>query len=319
MRQGGPNPEATERFFQTVMARQNNWGSHGIPRASSIGNDLRQQYFNLRRDEFPPEPISGESLWGMAEGNWQEEQVYQALREQGYLVHSIQAGAVRYIDKEGKTQVRTVPDDARMADVIFRLKREGMRPFLTMHIDGIIEGGPDELKPTLLELKKATMFSFGGMVQRGIRDDKRTYWFQASVCAASFGLDMARFYVFTRDRSATEWYFTRMRSANPITANPSLYVEDMPVDPRIVGMADWRALHLLDCLEKNLPPDPDPGVWPLNVRVEKNGEQSHLFPCGWCEWKEPCLQEFRSRGVDINKYVVVEDNRTKAEKEKNPL
>jgi hypothetical protein len=317
MRRGGPNPQATRSFYDTVALRQNNWGSHGIPRASSIGNDLRQQYFNLKREQYPPEPISGESLWGMEEGNRQEEPVYQVLREQGYMVHDIQSGAVRYLNAEGQTRVKIV-DQERMGDVVAALQRTGQRPFLTMHIDGIVEDGPDELPPTLLELKKATMFSFGGMVQNGIMSDKPTYRMQATVCAGSFELPTARFYVFSRDKSATEWYFTKMRSKNPIEANPALYVEDIQIDPRFLAMADFRALYLLDCLEKNIVPDPDPGIWPLNVRIEKDGTPSHLFPCGWCGWKEPCLQELRGRGVDINKYVPVTDLRTRAEKEMSP-
>ena len=317
-RRGGPNPQATTDFYGTVEKRQNNWGSHGVPRASTIGNDLRQQYFNLRRDKYPPAPISGESLWGMAEGNWQEPQVYEVLREMGYLVHSIQTGFIRYLDADGIPQVKVCDDDERVGQLVNAFRRTGQRPYLTGHIDGIIEGGPDELPPTLLELKKATMFSFGGMVQRGIGGDKPGYKFQSAVCAASMGLDMARFYVFSRDRSATEWYFTKMRSKNPITANPSLYVEDIQIDPRWVQMADMRALHLLECLERDECPDPDPGISPLHVRIEKDGSMSHLFPCGWCEWREPCLQHLRAGGLNINNYVVVDDLRTKKEKESNP-
>jgi hypothetical protein len=320
MRDFGPNPDATRAFYATVGKRQNNWGSHGVPRVSSIGKDLRQQYFNLRRDVYPPAPISGESIWGMAEGNWQEPQVYEVLREMGYQVHSAQAGAVRYLPAGTNSihdvQVKVVPTgEERMSAVVDALRRTEQTPLMTMHIDGIIEGGPDGIPPTLLELKKATMFSFGGMVQHGIRDDKREYWFQAQICAASFGLSTARFYVFTRDRSATEWYFTKMRSKNPITANPALYVEDVVVDDRFVKMGDARALYLVGALERGIPPDPDPGVWPLNVKIEKNGEQEHVYPCGWCEWREPCLQELRDRGVNINKYTVVEDHRSKKEKE----
>ncbi len=312
----GSNPAAAKAFYDTVALRQNNWGSHNLPRASSIGNDIRQQYFSLRRDEYPPEPISGEALWGMEEGNRQEEPVYQVLREQGYMVHSIQAGAVRYLDSGGATQVRVVPDNERMADIINMLRRTGCKPFLTMHIDGIIEGGPDRIRPTLLELKKATMFSFGGMVQHGVVSDKPTYRMQATVCAGSFGLDTARFYVFTRDKSATEWYFTRMRSTNPIKANPALYVEDMQVDPRVLKMADFRALYLLEKIAAGDIPEPDPGIGPLNVRIEKDGSKSGLFPCAWCEWREPCVQEMFSRGVNINDFQVVQDLRSKAQKEK---
>jgi len=332
MRRGGPNPEATRAFYDKVAERQNAWGSHGIPRASSIGNDLRQQYFDLlsaaqQREGhragystmLEPAPIDGESLWGMAEGNWQEPQVYQVLREQGYQIHSIQKAWVRYQDTHGETQVRVVPDDERLGAVIAALKRTGQRPFLTGHVDGIIEGGPDELPPTLLELKKATMFSFGGMVQQGIFIDKPGYRLQASANATSLGLDMVRFYVFTRDKSATNWYFTKMRSKNPILANPALYVEDCPIDERWVKIADYRALYVLDALEKGEMPEPDPGISPLNVRVEKNGEMSHLFPCGWCEWKEPCLQEMHGRGVNINEFVVTDDLRTKKEREEKPL
>lgn len=338
MRRGGPNPEAARAFFDTVALSQNEWGSHGIPRASSIGDDLRKQWFSLMyarqsvlrkggadRDAggqtlLPsPEPIEGEALWGMKEGNRQEEPIYEVLRRQGYMVHSIQGGAVRYLDGEGKTQVKIVQDDERMGQVVAALKRTGQKPFLTCHIDGIIEGGPDELPPTLLELKKATMFSFGGMVQHGVMTDKPTYRLQITVNAGSFGLDMGRFMIFTRDKSATSWYFTKMRSANPILANPAVYVEDVQIDPRFLKIADWRALHLLKCVEENKMPDPDPGIWPLNVKVEKNGERSHLFPCGWCEWKEPCLQHLRESGVNINDYRVVEDLRGKAERERNPL
>jgi hypothetical protein len=163
------------------------------------------------------------------------------------------------------------------------------------------------------------MFSYGGMVQHTVRQDKRTYWFQAQTCAASLGLPWARYYIFTRDKSATSWYFTKMRSKNPITANPALYVEDMMVDPRVVQIADYRALYLLECLEKGEVPGPDPGIDPLNVRVNKEGEHEYLFPCGWCEVKEHCLQEMHGRGININKFNVVEDLRTKAEREKNPL
>lgn len=324
MRRGGPNPEATRAFFEKVGERQNAWGSWGLPRASSIGNDLRQQYFNLLKSREPgalpdPEPIEGEALWGMAEGNWQEPQVYQVLRELGYQVHSIQKAFVRYKDPAGEIQVRVVPDDERLGSVVSALQRTGQRPFLTGHVDGVIEGGPDELPPTLLELKKATMFSFGGMVQQGIFVDKPTYRLQAHVGAASLGLPMVRFYVFTRDKSATSWYFTKMRSKNPILANPALYVEDCQIDPRWVSIADYRALYLLDCLEKGEIPAPDPGTDPLIVRIEKNGDMTHLFPCGWCEWKEPCLQEMRGRGVNINEYQVVEDLRTKKDREEKPL
>lgn len=316
----GINRAAIDHFFDTVKKRQTSWGSHGVPRASSIGNDLRQQWFSAMHSRYPDNPkyaaapIEGESIWGMEEGHWQEPEIYQVLREEGYLVSNVQAGAVRYLDPDGGTHVMPTSDES-MTDTIDILRKEGSKPFLTMHIDGEIEGGPDAIPPTLLELKKATMFSFGGMVQNGIRQEKRTFWFQASACAASFGLPYARLMIFTRDRSATNWYFTKMRSKNPITENPALYIEDMPVDPRLVRMADLRALALLDYIEKEECPPPDPEIWPLNVRREKNGELTHLFPCGWCEYKEPCLRDLRLAGHNINEYVVIDDLRSKKEKE----
>lgn len=315
----GPNREATTSFFSTVAARQNEWGSHGVPRASSIGDDLRKQYFGLRNARIPvplvSAPIGGEALWGMAAGNRQEDPVYDVLREQGYSVTGIQAGAIRYQDADKNVQVKLVPDNERMAAVITALKRTGSRPFLTMHIDGIIEGGPDKIPPTLLELKLATMFSFGGMVQHGVMSDKPGYRIQATICAGSFELPYARFMVFSRDKSATEWFFHKMRSANPINENAALYVEDMQIDPRHLQMADFRALYLLDCVEKGEMPDPDMGISPLHVRVEKDGSMSHLFPCGWCEWKEPCLRSLQQSGVNINEYIVTADLRTKKEKD----
>jgi len=313
----GPNPEAARAFFDTVQLRQNNWGSHGVPRASSVGNCLRQQYFNLLRDEYPPVPISGESLWGMAEGNRQEEPIYEVLREQGYMVHSVQAGVVRYLDNDGAVQAKRVPDDERMKATVAALRRTGQTPFMTVHIDGIIEDGPDKLPPALLELKKATMFSFGGMVQNQIMSDKPTYDMQSAVGAGSFGLDMARFYVFSRDKSATEWYFTKMRSKNPILENPALYVEDVVINPKLLQVADYRARYVLGAVQENAMPEPDPGISPLNVRVEKDGEMTTLFPCGWCEWREHCLQAMHKKGVNINEFVVQSDLRTKADKEKD--
>ena len=315
------NRSAIEHFFATVQLRQRPWGSHGIPRASSIGNDLLQQYFGLMNHKYPgrytPTDIDGESLWGMEEGHWQEPEIYQVLREEGYLVTDVQGGAIRYIRSNGETDVILCGEDY-MADTIRSLVTAGHKPILTMHIDGVLEGGPDNIPPTLLELKKATMFSYGGMAVNGVREEKRTYWYQASVCAASFGLSTARMMVFSRDRSATNWYFTKMRTKNPITENPALYIEDMIIDPRLVQMADLRAVALLDAVEREEPPAPDPGVWPLNVRVERDGSTSQLFPCGWCDVRTHCVDHLMTSGTNMEP-VVVQDLRPKPKAPKPAL
>ena len=321
----GINRDATARFYQAVAEDREKWGSHGLPRASSIGSDLRQQWFELMHEKYPDDPqyipslITGEAYWRMDEGKWQEPEVYDILRKQGYLVSQVQGSAVRYLDPAGQVQSLVVPDESYLKLEVARLKREdGVTPLVTMHIDGVITGGPDDLPPTLLELKKITMFSYSGCVQNGIFAEKRQYYLQSQVCAQSFGLAGVRMMVFSKDPSATSWLFTTMRSKNPIHENPGLYIEDMRIDPTAVTLADARARHVLECVEREEPPVTDPGIDVRNAKILRNGETQRVFPCSHCDYLVPCEQRYWRDGVDPKQWIVVEDNRLKKDREETP-
>jgi hypothetical protein len=261
---------------------------------------------------YIPQPRDGMSIWNADEGKWLEPQAYEALRKMGYVVHSIQSAAVLYRPHGQDNLAVELGNDQTLSQVVTKLRYDGHYPLVSMHIDGMLEHGPDDLHNTLLELKKLTMYSFSGIVQNGIQIEKPGYYTQAQMGMLAFNLPSARMYVFAKDMSAVRWHFTVQRSKNPIFENPSLHVEDIPADPLVQQQGILRAQHVLSAAEEGEPPQPDQGISPFNYKITRAGEQQRVFPCSYCDFLPSCVKVHQDRwNVPADTVNIVEDQRTK--------
>lgn len=311
------NRAAEAAFFDTHAKTQETWGGHGFPRASMIGSCLTQQWFAVMEAREPrnplyiPAPRDGMSIWNADEGTWLEPQAYEVLRKMGYVVHSIQSAAVLYRPQGADNILTALANEQTLAQLITKLQYDGHQPLVTMHIDGMLEHGPDDIHDTLLELKKLTMYSFSGIVQNGIKTEKPGYYAQAQMSMLAFGLPTARLYVFAKDMSAVRWHFTVQRSKNPIAENPSLHVEDIAADPVAQQQGIIRAQLVLDAAVQGEPPRPDPGLSPFNIKINRDGSEQNVFPCSYCDFFNSCVKVHTERWKIPAVPFVVEDNRTK--------
>lgn len=239
---------------------QDDWERRYVPSPSGIGACRLQQWFNgsgvERTNRVPVDSMKKMESGTAIEGFWRE--VYTRA---GFLVVSptppLAIGAMRSKGGDGILFVET--DDCAKAI-------------------GMPKGAS-----LLLELKDFGSWSYMDFVQKGCQEAMPDYWAQVQAYLYGFDREYCILHAGMADVSSTKFIWRRIRKyeGDP----PPFWIEIIKRDDSVTLASIERAgdvRNAIDNITDRVPVELRDYDAPKLVMDNK-------FPCGWCGWKEACL------------------------------